>query len=413
MPTTKRSRSDGIPDEYEIYSNIRFDGAEMAGGSYPVTIDRKKMTDYVTSNYHQVVRDGGIVNHPMTYEETTLKTSGTGHYYAQYLTHPEWYYNGVGPITAIYMAFMSREVDQGLHNVADLTADGKLRDMAKQSALANVDSSPYEFGEDLFELRETIQFLRNPLTALQQAAKAFSARKRYISKMTDAKRKAKALAGLWNQYRFAMSPLIRSCLTALEAFNDRSSNPATRRTARGFASDRDEFLEEGVEHDLFGGAVELSTNDLEWVTVKTHAAILYEVSNPLYDWKFKLGLRLKDIPTTMWQVFPLSFMVDRLYNISNAIRGAMNLLDPSISILAANVTYRQKSFRQCSLQSINQPGYYVEISSDHVEYFRYNYWRDPYTVSVSDIKPTLDWEYPVKDITHITDLIAIILSLIK
>jgi hypothetical protein len=69
-----------------------------------------------------------------------------------------------------------------------------------------------------------------------------------------------------------------------------------------------------------------------------HAGIWYEVDNPIVDWRYKYGLRFKDIPETLWAILPLSFMVDRMYNLSQTMRGLSSFLDPNLTILGAWTT---------------------------------------------------------------------------
>jgi hypothetical protein len=284
---------------------------------------------------------------------------------------------------------------------------------AKQQALANVDSTPYEFFEDVLELKETLRFLRNPLQGISDLARLYKRKKSQLIKTTkDKKLLAKKLSNLWNQYQFAFAPLVRSLMDGYELMEkwDDIERPA-RRSAHG-RSDDSEF---GTYYSSssYGFDTKLYFFRKRTIEVEHHAAILYEVSNPLVDWKFKMGLRAKDIPSVTWQIMPLSFMVDRLYDINAFIKGLVNLADPRVAILAASVTKRRTD--TCNVQCSNATNSYNQWSfsiteKDSIDHIDFSYDRVVWAPSISDTVPVFDPRGLVNSVTKIADLTSLILS---
>jgi hypothetical protein len=282
-------------------------------------------------------------------------------------------------------------------------ADGA--DLAKLRALANIDTTPYEFMEDMFEIRETIRFLRNPLHGLLRLSRAF---KKDLNKLSlgDATKQLKAFANLWLEYRFAVSPLVRSAYGIADAMSHPIPQRPKRRSARGFAKSN--------ARDAWSPVYRPFTFDCKnSIESEWKASILYEVDNPLLSRADSFGLRAKDIPETIWAVLPYSFMVDRVVNISDSIRGLTNLLDPSVKILAGSLT--EKTDRKFSVQLISQssPSYAVSIDSDvfHDDQFTYN--RTVWKPTASDTLPPVQIGGLVRDVTSTTDLLALILANFK
>ena len=144
------------------------------------------------------------------------------------------------------------------------------------------------------------------------------------------------------------------------------------------------------------------------------ATILYEVSNPLEDWKFQLGLRVKDIPSTTWQLLPLSFMVDRLYNISNVIKGAINFLDPQLSFLAASVTRRTTKYSSFTVTDQVNQTWLTALTPDTWTRSRFRYERTVWNPRPIDVLTTsLDVRGLVNSISKTADLIALIVLALR
>jgi hypothetical protein len=276
---------------------------------------------------------------------------------------------------------------------------------AKLLALRNVDKTPYAFGEDIGELKETLELIRHPFSTIASSAKRF----RSLVKARKKKFRwshAKAVASVWLEYRFAWSPLVRSAYSAVDAYMSTKKTPPVRRSS-------DQTLDfQGQESDTVqNGSVFDRTVTQSY---SGHASILYEVHNPLYDWKWRLGLRAKDIPLTAWQLARLSFMVDRVYDISSFIGGVTNLIDPNVKILAGSYTTRNEVETTLKLVDYDNPSsvsYTISGNTNVRKTFRYH--RVVWAPSFADTIPELSLRNLVNDATKIADLTSIFIGALK
>lgn len=380
------------------------------------------MTDVVTPNYQQKIADGHIINNPCVYTMLSTSSSGSGSIHYENVS---WEYYLNGPVTRF------RSGDSTLPGFRDNLAVSQptdLRARAKQQAIANIDSTPYAFGEDSLELRETIRFLKSPFGSLLNLSRGFKSsykkRKRLYRlqtyKPTDKLLKhleeaygnvnkadwrlLKAHADTWLQYRFAASPLVRSCIDVLDAY---SSVPVTlpeRLSSRGIQT----ATEQASKTETY---TDQTFDQLHMMSWDVKASILYEVSNPIRDWRYRLGFRAKDWPTTFWQVMPYSFMVDRVVDVTSFSKGVINLLDPKVKILSACV--REKTLDRYTHQLTSGGPYAVTTNGEVVVDDEFIYDRQPWNPSIRDTVPTQTWGYLVKDATHVLDLASLILSNFK
>lgn len=366
-------------------------------------------TDTVTPNYHQVIQDGGIVNNDGTGEwYETFESLGS---YDAFHTDGRTY-DAIGPVC--------REA-LGLHQISpyenvEIPNPQPLIDHAKQQALANVDQTPYGFGEDLGELKETIRFLKSPGRLILRLAKAAKRRKAKIRrrKIKEDSQYFDAINDSYLTYRFAASPLYRSVMDAIEAYRSNSEDRNNERySARGYASDGENFS--GNVHGNFNADV----YDVFFIesecTIAVRANILYTHSGNRNTKAFLLGLRGKDIPSTAWELVPLSFMVDRVVDISSAIRGLTNLADPRLKILAASVSVKT-NIRGTALyiNQVRKPsdGWSVTTSGETRSH-NGSYSRQTWSPSIIDTVPVFRPTNLIKDAQSIADLFSLTAGILR
>jgi hypothetical protein len=134
-----------------------------------------------------------------------------------------------GPITAYYLANSAVPKTPAIEAVVE--DDAELVAKAKLKALSYIDTGSYSFGEDVGEYRETVRFLKNPLSSMVRLGEQY--RKTYYKKFVKRTAKwdlAAAHAEVYAQYRFALSPLIRSSYDAIKAL--RSGNALSQRASQ-------------------------------------------------------------------------------------------------------------------------------------------------------------------------------------
>jgi hypothetical protein len=110
----------------------------------------------------------------------------------------------------------------------------------------------------------------------------------------------------------------------------------------------------------------------------------------------------------MWQIFPLSFMVDRVIDISTFSKGVINLADPNVKILAASLRRKTTWIESYKLQSMWWNGYTGHAQGNTNEHTYFEYERTPWVPSFVDTLPKVTLGYLVDDATKIADLCALI-----
>lgn len=372
----------------------------------------EQMTDVVTDRFHERIRDGEIINNPCNYTKEKHTTSGSAWGKHTDITQT-WGWIETGLATQYYYSLCNKAILYANCPYPSLT--GASEQDAKLRALSNMDTTPYAFGEDVLEIRETMKFLRRPLSSLLDLGTSFQhayrRQKRKIKRkgqlVLTAEQLSLAHANVWLQYRFALMPLIRSTSDALEAYAAVHPKIPERLTARGFSKDA------GTNQDSPGYATGGSIYSFDLTRIRSedyHASILYTVSNPVQDLKWKLGFRAKDVPTTLWQVFPYSFMVDRMLDISSFSKAVLNLADPNVKILSASSRSKSETVDIYRLTDVTNPNYPGHLSGEQHTHSSFSYVRTPWSPSISDAIPRVKPKELVSDATKIADLAALILQ---
>lgn len=411
----------------------------LSYGPYVTDQSYEKMTDVVTDNYRKRIANGEIINNPCTYEKVTTKHT-TGSASAE-LTPPDsvntrW--DMSGPMCALMLDTL------GIDPVEEISLDiddyAYLHDSAKLQALSNIDKPSFAFGEDVGEIRETLKFLRSPTRSILDLGYSFRrAFRRKIKKerlqgvlerarnldeqrikgiktsisrdqLKSFRELNEAHASVWLSYRFALSPLLRSVSDAWDATVkwDKSVEYPERLTANGYAhsADAETSLSSSGPHHF-----KCYRNH----AVRHHSTILYTISNPVRDWKWRYGLRVQDIPHTLWQLLPYSFVVDRAVDISSSVRGLTNLANPKVTILSGSHTVMDdlvKDTIYLSRDSVS-PWTITSFTPSTLTRTEFSYKRIKWRPSVVDVIPPTNIGGLVDDATKIADTIALGIGLFR
>jgi hypothetical protein len=367
-------------------------------GWNPITRNHTAViSDFTTKNYHSAIAAGAIINHACVISRELLEEGG-GHWNNVRDSDGQGLYTtgDFFPVQRLQdnVVYIPQKPDPSLHH-----------QHAMQQCLAAIDETPYNFLEDVGEIAETLRFLKSPGRSLLKLARDSQKKSWKIrnNKKMKAQQTADALNDLYLTQRFAMTPLVRSSFDAVDAYNSDKITRPPRVSARGFSSET--LSKTGETIDLDFGSYSTKYRRSYSSSVVVRATILYTHSGGTGA-AFKLGLRGKDIPVTAWQLVPLSFMVDRVYDISASIRTVMNLSDPRLKILAASVTEKLTDTSTLSLEEGAQPGYTVTASGSG-KYDKFMYNRQVWIPSFYDSKPVFIPSNLVKDAQSIADLFSL------
>lgn len=346
------------------------------------------ITDVVTPRYRQRIKAGEVINNPCTLTHSERSSSSGG--FSSYKTvDPSNWTTYTGPVSE-WLA-------------APLIPDGPERTLTpgdvKLACIAKMDMTEYAFGEDLGEIGQTVRFLKNPIKSLTDLALKFEkTKKRGIRRGKDV---AKATADAYATYQWAFKPLVRSATDLAEALNTQLAARKPRYSARA-------RLKRSVSDSNLVTDGTFSATYQHTIEEEVKATILYENHRNDPDLLKKYGLRFKDAPETAWQLFPMSFMIDRVVNISDVISASINLLDSNLRILAASTTEKVLRKTQYQLTGVYHPELTHSVNGNVVKLEEFDYIRSVWYPSASDLIPPVRPANLVKDVQSILDLTALI-----
>jgi hypothetical protein len=167
------------------------------------------------------------------------------------------------------------------------------------------------------EAGKTATMLAKPFgEALKLIDKVFTRKLFYIQR--DGRDALKAFASAWSEYRFGWKPILYEIEGIWSAYVQ--STTAQLKTVRKVARASDSSIVWKDKKAYTGGATFASqislSGDLER-SAKVASGVLYELTDDsLADATARrMGLRLSDVPSTLWEITPYSFVVDRFIDI--------------------------------------------------------------------------------------------------
>jgi len=269
------------------------------------------------------------------------------------------------------------------------------RQYAKLKAISGIDKSPYAFMEDIAELRKSIQLIRHPVESILTALRT----KGSMAKVSNA----------WLLTRFGFGNLFYSTFNAYDMYIARLNKPSLpiRRTSRAFY---------GFDHSTgeqlivpYGSGNQSTFLRNTSVEIRGRIGILYEVSNPIDTIQEYAGLRLKDVPTTYWQLMPQSWAIDRFIDISKSISALTNLADPKVKILAAwdSSTTKRNGILQHISQVAGGSWSVSQFTPSSYQKFGSEKTRTVWYPSVTDATPRVHIDM---NVYRTADVVALLLS---
>jgi hypothetical protein len=411
-------------DEPESTREITFtwDDPQLGGPwTFDTHVHNKQMLveDWVTENYKQRIALGEIINNGASIRGHEIVSQKGGQVYTTVPGGNVQTMTGEGSLISLHLDDSSHprsptngSIIKPSWNEVDLVTE------AKAKALANIDPSGGNYAEDVGEMGETLRFLRSPFKSMRDVAFDFRKSRKKRQSMSysrnskgrsNAERRRIAYADTWLQYRFAVSPIMRSIADLYVSMLVQQKTSYLRRTARGFS-------------DFTGVTNRIETNDSgeRYFTFDTtseifvRAYILYEDSDFIQGWRRKYGFRSKDLIRTAWDLVPFSFMTDRIFDIGTSISAFQGITDETISILAAGVVVKEESNSDIEFyQWLPNSGDTVVLSNNIRNHREKNYDRDVWAPNVFDTLPPVTLGNIVKDATYIADLSTIIYGFLR
>lgn len=296
---------------------------------------------------------------------------------------------------------------------------GNGRERALAQAMAKLGSPECPLGEDLGEIRETLEFLRSPFKGFRDFLCSADYRRlgllnkllhyRKTGRWSDrggrllSKRKAAIeAASTWLEFRYGLMPLVHTTEGIIDLVNKKAQKLDPER----IRSVRAKVKTEVYEHTRASSLISLtnvSTNVYAQWKQKFTASVQYRNAG-VPTLAELLGLTPQHLPETMWGLTHLSYVVDWWFDVSSWL-GSWRI-NPGITVLGNTVGARVDRTLTMKSRFYNDDLSGLEPTvpvPDHVRryYRRYCQYQVPTT-------PQLTLEYT--SFNHLVDALALIIQ---
>lgn len=235
-------------------------------------------------------------------------------------------------------------------------------------AYARMNESALMGGESLATLGQTIAMLRSPFKgASDLLSRMIKSRASKLGKTSVSV--AKATANTWLEYRYGWKPLILDIDTIIKTAHKERANCERRLVAR--AGDKQTHTE--LVSWTAGPGTGNHTGSRKLVsTLSCNVGVMYDVisRNTREQLEAILGFRPRDLPATLWELTPYSFVVDWFVNVGDWIQAITPV--PGISVRGHWVTQCRLDRTTCSDILIDpsalKTGWHGTLGSDEVIY---------------------------------------------
>lgn len=251
--------------------------------------------------------------------------------------------------------------------LGDLTPawDTFLEKEAVNKSYAKIANSDLDVGVMIGELRETVEGLRNPLSALRKEVEWLKKNHNKLLNLEDAlqtagyfktlrisdsidrlqkrlalgglPRTANALAGTWLEWRYGIRPLIKQVEDIIEHVNSRSREFSVKLQRRKGKTSTITKVETGsatLSAAIFNVYGHFRKETKTWTVARTAFTMPYPVT-----WQYRYGLDYSSIPGIAWELLPLSFVADWFVGVGSWLAALRVLANPAV-LHGTSVTQR-------------------------------------------------------------------------
>lgn len=369
-----------------------------------ISAHSESMVDTVTPGWRRL-QGKTLVNNPCSYSKETI-VAGGGDWST---TNGTYTYSISGGSTTQYM--LAYSPPSGASS-ASCSSETSLAAAAKARAIGNVDRAPFSIAEDIAEMRQTVSLLRNPLQSIHRLSDSVF-RRRINPINNKGISTSLSLAEVWATVRWGYFPLMQSVETIVASLGYDVVDTANSviLSSHGKAEDSGKIIQPDLRR-TYGSNYDKFYHS-HAIERKVRAYVLYRNYNPIRDWRYKYGLRARDVPELLWAITPWSHMIDRITSISTSLRGLSALSSPSIEIVGGGVVSKTDTYEVWKYITQHEPPYVSSGSGDDYVTHNFSFGRTLWSPSVLDTFVESDFGNLVKDVTSIVDLVAAIRLLFR
>lgn len=360
----------------------------------------EKTVDTVTSKYSSRSKKGEIINNP-------FKSIKIDHGYQV----GTWKWQVTGSCSGTAPKTQSAAAIYGTGNAGELDLlaapyDSLAQELAQTTAivgtraLAGVVSPEVQGLVDLAEWRKTIALVKHPVNSLN----GFFDKLKKSGKLKKGQTIGQFLSENWLAYRYGVTPLALSLQGALVASS--GARRSLRHTSRSSGTTSTHIVNGTKPYT--GNMWDTTLNLTSEVSGTVRAGVLYE-----HEWTIgqEFGLSISQIPATIWELIPYSFIADWFVNVGDYIEAITP--KESVRILAKWTTVKTEAREHASyLGTWSGPAGYSEVIAPSGEFYREitELSRSPgINASITSKHKTINFDVPA-DWLHLTDSFALMLS---
>lgn len=187
------------------------------------------------------------------------------------------------------------------------------RDNAIIKANAKVGSSVSMGLVSIAEAGKTAKMLRHPFESARSLLDKMDSHR--FSEIQKGKTAVKAAGSAWMEFRLGWKPVLYDIQTTMDAYQGLSGQKTTRLVARA-SSGYDESRSDEIAAVNVFGVQKVRTSRTNQRTYKAAVGVLYEFTETASEEKLRrFGLRLSDVPSSVWELVYASWVIDRFVNV--------------------------------------------------------------------------------------------------
>lgn len=189
-------------------------------------------------------------------------------------------------------------------------------------AWSRMNASSICTGEILADIGKTVSMLKSPFKGACALLQKVLKTKKQILKRNKGIHVERAIADAWLEYRYGWKPILLDMGEIIDATHNAVAKMKTARlVARSEVKDSRSTVKSFVRAAYPAGwnGWKGSGSVKYQIDSRVAGGVLYEISNrngPEYLLQV-LGLRPRDVPATLWEVLPFSFVADWFSNVGN------------------------------------------------------------------------------------------------
>lgn len=261
----------------------------------------QEIQDEVHANYRAAVKSGGVVLGNLYLYKTRREGTSAS---CSFGSHPSW---GSRTVTGDLTGYIA-----ALDPIGDLASTKALMDSGSLvKAFAKMNESKVMTGELLNDFTKTVQMLRHPFKSSIQLTKKILSKKNKLLGRSRTITSAKAFSDAWLEYRYGWRPIIMDVNSIMESVANCTRSRPRNLVARASTSYQTSKSVpcSGAPSCINGGITGTATFSRK---VRSSSGVIYRVEDNVdHDSALTTyGLRGRDIPATLWEVIPYSFVVD-------------------------------------------------------------------------------------------------------